>query len=126
MRRVLSAWVAMVAAVGPAVSAQPVAGPVQAWVETSTAGGGATFVGRLRSVGPLSARYELTATRQGPSGRSSTRQAGTVKLPAGGEQRLSELGLAPLGPQDRWEVVLKVFQGDALVAVHRVGSPDDA
>ncbi len=103
--------------------AAPQSAKLEVWIEAAPAGAGRSFVGRVRSAQPLEGRYELIASRQGPAGRSSTRQGGAISLPAGGEQRLSQTQLAPLGPDDRWEVVLRILKGDAVVAEHRMASP---
>lgn len=94
----------------------PGAAAVTAWIASEPAGAGQAFTAFVRSETPFSGRYELVAERNGPAGRSSSRQGGTVQAAAGAPVQLSRTALAPLGPEDRWTVSLKVFRGDDLVA----------
>lgn len=127
MRRPSPFWAAaallpMTVAAAP-VEPAPNGAPVQAWIEAQPAGSGQVFTGYVKSAEPFSGRYELVAERQGASGRSSTRQSGQVELAAGERLRMSQLSLAPLGPEDRYSVVLRLLQGETVVAVHQLGAP---
>jgi hypothetical protein len=60
-------------------------------------------------------RYEMVSTKQGAAGMSNTRQSGGVVVGADGSARLSSLSLG-VGPDDRYVVTVKVFDGARLVA----------
>ncbi len=61
-------------------------------------------------------RYEIVARKQGSSS-SSSQQSGNVTVGENGMASLSELSFT-VGPQDRCEVSVKVYEGDNLVASH--------
>ena len=89
---------------------------LSAWISTEPAGAGQSFTGFVRTDAAFSGRYEIVAERSGPAGRSTSRQSGTVDASAGTPLQLSQTRLAPLGPDDRWLVVLTIYQDDQPVA----------
>lgn len=103
------------AAFAPAEEGQGRAG-ISAWIASEPAGAGRAFTAFVRAETPFEGRYEMVAERNGPGGRSTSRQAGVVRATAGARVQLSRTGLAPLGPDDRWTVTLTVFDGDQTVA----------
>jgi len=60
-------------------------------------------------------RYEMVSSKQGPAGKSNTRQSGGVTVGADGSAKLSTLSLG-VGADDRYLISVKVFDGGKLVA----------
>jgi hypothetical protein len=67
-------------------------------------------------------RYEVRAEQQSPGGKSTSVQAGTVRLAPRGETALSRLAFA-LSPGIRYEIVVRLFEGDAPVGESRLAYP---
>ncbi|MBW3616549.1 MAG: hypothetical protein KY446_02175 [Proteobacteria bacterium] len=95
---------------------EPGGSGVQAWVRAEPAGSGQAFTAFVRTEAPFDGRYELTAERNGPAGRSTSRQAGSIQAKAGDAVQLSRTALSPLGAGDGYRVVLSIYRGDELVA----------
>ena len=104
-----------VAASGAAAAPEP-GGPVSAWIAAEPAGTGQVFTGYVKADRAIEGRYELVAERSGPAGRSTTRQGGAVRAEKGAVVQLSRASLGPIGPEDRYSVVLTVFENDEPVA----------
>ena len=60
-------------------------------------------------------RYEMSSTKEGGAGKSSTSQSGAFTVGAEGSAKLSTLTLSA-GPKDRYVIKVKVFEGKKLVA----------
>ena len=89
-------------------------GPVEAWLETTPAADQIAITAFARG-GPLaSARYELTSEKAAGSSRSTTRQAGSLKLACCEPVTLSHLSLG-IQPGERYTITLKLFDGEALL-----------
>ena len=104
---------------GAAVSAapdEPGASSLQGWLQVEPAGRGQAFTAFVRSTAPFDGRYELVSERSGPTGRSANRQAGSVRALPGEAVQLSRTALSPLGDDDRYSVILSIYDGDRLVA----------
>lgn len=67
-------------------------------------------------------RYEVTTTRTGRSGNSNSRQSGNVQVGDGGKASLSQVSVN-VGPQDRYEVHVEVFEGERIVAAKTLRHP---
>jgi hypothetical protein len=98
-------------------------GVVSAWIETDPVDAPHDFVGYARAAEPVSARYELTAEKVGPSGRSSSRQSGRVEIGSAAPIQLSRLSLGAPRPGDRYEIILTLYVGDRQVARDMVRKP---
>jgi hypothetical protein len=110
----------LMAGVAPEPSGPSCNQPVCAWLEVAPAGSGRTFTAFVRSDRALSGRYELVAERSGRSGRSTSKQGGAVSATPGAVIQLSRTSLAPLGPEDTWNVVLTILDQDAVVATAKI------
>ena len=60
-------------------------------------------------------RYEMISSKEGASGRSSTRQSGGVMVGAEGTAKLSTLKLG-VSAADHYLITVKVYDGAKLVA----------
>lgn len=60
-------------------------------------------------------RYEVIASKDGPSGTTSTNQSGEVNVGESGTAALSRLALG-LGADDRCNVAVRVYAGVRVVA----------
>ncbi len=67
-------------------------------------------------------RYEMTSTKEGSAGKSSTSQSGTVGIGESGGAALSRLSVS-VAPQDRYTITVKVFDGARLVAEETLRHP---
>jgi hypothetical protein len=77
-----------------------------------------------RVAAPVGARlrYEMVSTKVGAAGKSNTSQSGRVVVDASGTAALSALKLG-VGPQDRYSISVKVFEGQKLVAEQTLQHP---
>ena len=60
-------------------------------------------------------RYEVISSKQGSSGKSNSSQSGNVTAGPDGSAKLSTLSVN-VGPQDKYVLTVKVFEGGKLVA----------
>jgi len=67
-------------------------------------------------------RYEMAARKEGRSGVSTTRQAGDLRLRGGVPKRAATLRLN-VGPDDRYAVNVKLFDGTRVVADETIRRP---
>lgn len=67
-------------------------------------------------------RYDVTTTRTGRSGNSNSRQSGNVTVGGDGKASLSQVSVN-VGPQDRYEVHVEVFEGERVVAAKTLRHP---
>ncbi len=84
-------------------------------LNSSLEGSELTVVPQIAAPPGARLRYEMTSTKQGAAGKSSTRQSGRVTVGSDGSARLSTLSLG-VSPQDRYVVSVKVYEGAKLVA----------
>jgi hypothetical protein len=68
-------------------------------------------------------RYEVSSIRTGRSGQSSSQQAGNVTVGPNGKAKLSQYSVN-VGPQDRYEVKVQVYDGQRLVAAESLRHPE--
>src|SRR6266545_2709794 len=92
------------------------------WLDTSTSGKMLTVVPHIAAPAAAMLRYEIVSTKHGKSGRSSTSQSGRVAVDKEGSQTFAKLSLG-VGPEDRYTVAVKVFDGTKLVAEQTLDYP---
>jgi hypothetical protein len=90
---------------------------------------GAEVRGGMLKVAPVIAapagaklRYDVTTTRTGQSGNTSSRQSGNVTVGRDGKASLSQVAVS-VTPQDRYEVHVDVYDGARLVASEMLRHP---
>lgn len=91
-------------------------------MESSVNDGRLTVAPRINAPAGKRLRYELASTKQGAAGKSSTSQSGSVVADAHGMASLSMLRLS-VAPGDRYSIVMKVFEGQKLVAEQMLQYP---
>lgn len=96
---------------------------VKAWIDINSADGQKSFTARAQAAAEVEIRYELTAVKRGPSGRSTTRQGGRYMLAAGRPKELSRLTLG-LGAGDTYCLELRLYRGAELVSTASQASPE--
>ena len=84
-------------------------------IESSTQDGQLTVVPQLAAPAGARLRYEIVSSRRGGAGTSNSSQSGSVSVGPEGSVKLSTLSVST-GPQDRYVVTVKVFDGAKLVA----------
>ena len=67
-------------------------------------------------------RYEMNIRREGKGGTSATSQAGPGRLDGAGKGQFAYNSLS-INPGDRYEITLKVYEGDRLVASEQAVEP---
>ena len=67
-------------------------------------------------------RYEMDVRRQTQGGSSNSSQAGTVRLNDEGKARLA-MSSVSVSSRDRYEVTVRIFDADKLVAEESVREP---
>ena len=67
-------------------------------------------------------RYDVTTTRVGSSGKSTSRQSGNVTVGGDGKASLSQVAIS-VSEQDRYEVRVEVYDGAKLVASETLTHP---
>lgn len=90
---------------------------------------GAEVQGGMLKVAPVIAappgaklRYDVTTTRTGRSGNTTSRQSANVTVGSNGKALLSQVSVS-VTPQDRYEVHVEVFDGQRLVASDTLRHP---
>jgi Thin aggregative fimbriae synthesis protein len=84
-------------------------------MDSSVEGGKLIVAPQIAAPAGAKLRYEMVSTKQGAAGKSNTSQSGGVTVGADGTAKLSTLSLG-VGPNDRYLVTIKVFDGAKLVA----------
>ena len=84
-------------------------------LDSSVEGGKLTVAPQIAAPAGAQLRYEMISTKEGGAGKSSTSQSGRVAVGGSGPAKLSTLSLS-VGPQDRYSVTVRVFDGAKLVA----------
>ena len=83
----------------------------------------AVFRGIVTGDAPEPLRYELSLIKTGASGVSRVRQAGTLMLEPGSENVTSSIA-TKMERDDRYQVDLRLYRGDQLVAEKVLLYPD--
>jgi hypothetical protein len=97
----------------------PASPAVEVRIDARASGDQVAVVGVLLVARDFHGRYELDATKDGPTGHSTIRQGGAASAAAGQTLSLSSLTLGGLAPGGRWSAVLRLYEGDTLVAEAR-------
>jgi hypothetical protein len=84
-------------------------------IDSSVQGSTLSVVPYIEAPAGASLRYEMASSRQGAAGRSNTSQSGRIAVGENGSAKLSALSFS-VGPQDRYVVTVKVFDGAKVVA----------
>ena len=87
----------------------------RAWIDAQQTDDMLTVRGRFANDSQQDAtfRYQLLTTKQGPSGSSTSTQAGSFTAPAGQEVSLSNTSIN-VTPADLYVIELKIFQADSV------------
>ena len=87
----------------------------RAWIDAKQTDDMLTIRGKFANDSEQDAtfRYELVTTKQGPSGSSSSTQAGSFAAPAREEVSLSNTSIN-ISTEDTYVIELKIFQGDTV------------
>lgn len=96
---------------------------VRLWAEVTRDGNRWTVVPHVAADAGRALRYEMSTSKEGPSGRSSTRQGGHLALQGDSERSLATVQIE-LGAHDHCEVVLRVLDGDVPVGDLSLQLPD--
>lgn len=87
----------------------------QVRIASSVEGGRLTVVPQLVAAPGARLRYEMTSTKEGGASQANSSQGGSVNVGPDGQATLSKLTVS-VGPQDRYVISVKVFDGAKLVA----------
>ena len=87
----------------------------RAWIDAKQTDDMLTIRGKFANDSEQDAtfRYELVTIKQGPSGSSSSTQAGSFAAPAQDEVSLSNVSIN-VTPADLYVIELKIFQADSV------------
>jgi hypothetical protein len=92
------------------------------WIESSVDGRTLTVAPHMTGPAGARLRYQITSSKLGVSGRSSTSQSGQFPLDENGSQPLATLKLG-VGADDRYSIAVKVFDGAKIVAEQTLNYP---
>jgi thin aggregative fimbriae synthesis protein len=92
------------------------------WLDTSTSGRTLIVVPHIVAPAAARLRYEIVSTKRGRSGKSDTRQSGTIAVDAQGSGTFAKLSLG-VDADDRYTIAVKVYDGVKLVAEQSVDYP---
>jgi curli production protein len=84
-------------------------------VNSKLQGGMLTVAPQITAPAGAELRYEVISSKQGSSGQSNSSQSGNVTAGPDGSAKLSTLSVN-VGPQDKYILTVKVFDGAKLVA----------
>lgn len=84
-------------------------------VNSKVEGGTLTVAPRVTAPAGARLRYEVVSSKQGSSGQSNSSQSGNATVGPDGSAKLSTLSVS-VGPQDKYVLTVKVFDGAKLVA----------
>jgi hypothetical protein len=102
--------------------AQASAGDHRAWIETSVEDDRLLAVPQIEGGHDAMLDYELISTKAGKAGRSSSTQAGSVRVGQGETRSLTRLRLS-VASTDTYLLSLRVYEGGELVAEDSVSYP---
>lgn len=83
-------------------------------IESSIQHGQLTVVPQLAAPAGARLRYEIVSSKQGSAGKSNTSQSSSLSIGPEGSAKLSSLSVS-IGPQDKYVITVKVFDGAKLV-----------
>ena len=92
------------------------------WIESSVDGRTLTVAPRMTGPAGARLRYQITSSKLGVSGKSSTSQSGQFLLDENGLRLLATLKLG-VDADDRYSVAVKVFDGAKMVAEQLLNHP---
>jgi curli production protein len=92
------------------------------WLDTSSSGRMLTIIPHIAAPAGAALRYEIVSTKQGKSGRSSTKQSGGVAVDGAGSGTFAKLSLG-VDPEDRYTIAVRVFDGANVVAEQTLNYP---
>jgi hypothetical protein len=84
-------------------------------VDSKLEGGTLTVAPLVSAPAGAELRYEVVSSKHGSNGKSSSSQSGNVTAGPDGSAKLSSLSVS-VGPQDKYVLTVKVFDGAKLVA----------
>ena len=93
------------------------------WLDTSTSGKMVTVVPHITAPAAMTLRYEIVSTKHGKAGRSSTTQSGRIAVDKEGSGTFAKLSLGTIGPDDRYTIAVRVFDGAKVVAEQTLNYP---
>jgi hypothetical protein len=93
-----------------------------AWIETTLHENRLEVVAHVKAAHTGMLDFELSSVKEGPSGNSQTKQAGSIKLEKGESRALTHLNLSLTG-KDHYRLTLRVYKDRQLIAEDRVAYP---
>lgn len=105
--------------------AQAESGEIKAWIEVRSSDRLHTFTALAGATSEAEIRYDLVVIKEGPSGRSRTRQGGRHRLVVGENAQLSKTTLG-LDTDDIYCLVLRVYRGGELASAATLAKPENA
>lgn len=112
-------WLLYLAASGTAMAGESL---YKLRIDSSLREGHLTLTPYVEAPAGARLRYEMKSDREGAAGRSSTSQGGGVAVGDSGSAKLSTLSFS-VGPQDRYTVTVRVFEGSKVVAEKSLSVP---
>jgi hypothetical protein len=103
-------------------SASVNASDLRVWIETASDGGQLQAQPWIESGHDALLSYELISIKTGEGGRSSSSQAGSVRVTGGETRSLTRLRLS-IGEDDEYILSLRVYEGGELVGEDSVTFP---
>jgi hypothetical protein len=94
----------------------------QLWIESSFQGRTLTVAPHMTGPAGARLRYQITSSKLGASGKSSTSQSGQFLLDEKGLRPLATLKLG-VDADDRYSIAVKVFDGAKMVAEQMLNYP---
>ncbi|AYH44647.1 curli-like amyloid fiber formation chaperone CsgH [Azoarcus sp. DN11] len=114
------ALIMLLAGVGDAMAASS---GVRVWAEVTRDGNRWTVAPHVAADAGRVLRYEMSTSKEGPSGRSSTRQGGRVVTQGDAARPLATVQIE-LGGHDHCKVAVRVLDGDVPVGDLSLQLPD--
>ena len=96
---------------------------IKAWIEVRSSDRLHTFTALAGATGEAEIRYDLLVIKEGPSGRSRTRQGGRHRLVVGENAQLSTTTLG-LDGDDTYCLVLRVYRDGDVASMATLAEPD--
>ncbi len=98
------------------------AADIEAWIDTDVQDGILQAVPKVKVANPVAIRYELSATRMGTAGTSTTRQSGARPIACCDPVSLATLRLS-VGSADTYALTLIVYVENEVVAQVEIRYP---
>ena len=105
------------------IDAMAASSEVRLWAEVTRDGNRWTVVPHVAAGEGRVLRYEMSTSKEGPSGRSTTRQGGRLASPGDSARALASVQI-DLGARDHCEVFVRVLEGDVPVGDLSLQLPD--